>query len=154
MSFVDDPKPEADGAPSLCDLIRAVACANSERELNDALFDLHETAWPILRPKIAWGLAQRRVVGLAASLDEPEDIYNLLLQRVADGAKGLRSTNDGAIRKWLTTTVQRLIEDAVKKARRQQQRWRFLERLWRELWGHQFHPKNSEQERDDDGHED
>lgn len=140
--------------PSLCDLIRVVARANSKRELNDALFDLHKTAWPILRPRIAGSLAQRRVVGLTASLDETEDIYNLLLQRIAERAKGLRSTNDGAIRNWLTTTLNNLIEDAVKTARRRQQRWRWLEQLARELWAHQFHRNKSEQERDDDGHGD
>ncbi len=148
MSPTDDQPPKM---LPLSRLIQAVASARSEQEVNGAMLELHAAAWPMLRPIIARGMNERRVCGHGASLDEPADIYNLVLQRVANGAKYLRGPSEAEAEAWLKKITKRLIEDSVKTARRRRERWRRLEWMARLMYPHKFDRPQSHQEQDDDG---
>ncbi|MCY2991268.1 MAG: hypothetical protein NTY19_25850 [Planctomycetota bacterium] len=147
MASTDD---EETAKRTLCQLIRGVAHARKQRQLHEALFDLHQAAWPVLRRRITRGLRRYRVYGQGASLKEADDIFNDLLWRVANAAKRFRGTTDAEAEAWLGKIAKNLIKDSVKTAFKRSKRWRFLERLWREIWGHEFPPNKSEQERDDE----
>ena len=94
--------------------MRRIARARRRRELNEALDEFHGLVEPVLRPFLRRRLQQLRVGGPDGTWEEPEDILNLLLQRVAKTAKSFRRATDEEARAWLRRQADWLVTDAGK----------------------------------------
>lgn len=150
MSLNHDPE-NPDRLPGL---IRRVADARSQGDLNDALTDLAIAARPILLPAVEHRLRSSRIGGPDGMLDEAEDILNDLLFKIAKKAGGFRGKTDASAGGWLKMIATNLIEDATKTPRRRL--WLLKQRLVHNgyplvHWQNSSEIENSEQEEPDHG---